>query len=296
MNISPKRSAIALRRLTHFTTVHLVAGLVAASLSIAFLGGCAKEESGIVNVCVPPTVIRTSPSDGGANEPLTKAAASFAASAGISGVKVVSATFSTPMRGNTINASSFFMMQGADTIRGTVSYSDTTAFLIVPNGLEPNLTYTCKVTKAVRDLDGIAMVADYVWTFKSIAPGTPTLVSPANGASGLASNPILAWNAVPGAESYRLQVSLSPAFVSTVYDDSTLTGTSRQVTGLAAGTAYFWRLNAKISGTSGAYSDVWKFTTIAPPAAPVLVAPAAGATAQPTTLKMTWLASSGAET
>jgi hypothetical protein len=272
---------------------------MALLLSMAFLGGCAKEEPGIVNVCVPPTVIRTSPSDGGTNVPLLKASAAavgMADMAGMAGVKVISATFSVPMNPRTISPATFTVMQASDTIRGAVSYSDTTAYFMLPDGLQPNLTYTCRITAGARDLAGTALATDYVWTFKSIAPGTPTLASPANGAVNQSLNPILAWNAVPGAGTYRLQISLSPAFVSAVYDDSLRTGTSQQLSGLVSGTTYFWRVNAKISGATGAYSDIWKFTTIVTPPAPALVAPLAGAANQPTIQAFSWLPSAGAET
>ena len=282
---------MALRRLTHFTNVPLLAGLVAASLSWAFLGGCAKEEPGIVNACVPPTVIRTSPSDGGTNEALLKSSVS----AGHAGIKVLSATFSTPMNPKTISPATFIMLLGADTIRGAVSYSDTTAFFMVQDGLEPDVTYTCKITEGVRDLAGTALESGYVWTFRTIAPGTPTLETPANGAVNQDLDPILAWNDVSGAGTYRLQVSLSPSFVSTVYDDSTHTAPSQHLTGLAAGTSFFWRVNAKISGATGAYSDIWKFTTVGSPTPPVLVSPLAGAGNQRTTLSFSWMPTLGAE-
>ena len=196
----------------------------------------------------------------------------------------------------TITAATFTMQQGTDIIRGTVSYSDTTAFLMLPNGLAPDLLYTCTITTGVRDIAGTALLKKYVWTFRTIAPGTPTLVSPANATTGLPANPVLAWNAVSRADSYRLQVSLSPAFVSTVYDDSTRHGTEQQVAGLVPGTTYYWRVNSKISGQSGAYSDVSHFTTLAMPVAPIVNAPQAGAGNQPTLMVLSWLPTPAAET
>ncbi len=288
---------------TRFPKIHLnplpiprslKAVITATLFSLPLLIGCAREDVGIVTVCIPPTVISTSPSDGGANEPLSKTAAAMAA--GMTSVKVISATFSTPMRPSSINSRTFILLQGNDTIPGIVSYSDTTAFFMVEGGLASDRTYTGKITTGVRDHVGTPLEADYVWTFTTIAPETPTLVSPAQGATGLAFNPTLVWNSVPGADTYRLQVSQSPGFVSTVFDDSTLTNTSHQLSGLTAGTSYYWRVNSKNSGTSGAYSDVWRFTVINTPASPSLVAPLAGSANQPTTLNMSWLASASAET
>ena len=291
MKTFAKNAASILGRFNHFNRGQRSAVLTGALLSVVFLGGCAKEDPGIVNVCVPPKVIRTSPADGGSNITLSKTSAS----ANVAAVKIISATFSTPMDPATINAKTFVLRQDADTISGTVSYSDTTAFLMVPDGLKPNRTYTCTLRTGIRDITGTALEADYIWTFRTMAPGAPQPVSPANLAANQPTNPLLIWNAVPGAETYRLQVSLSPGFVSTVFDDSTLTLTSQQLSGLASGTSYYWRVRTKISGESGAYSDVWKFTTLMPPAAPALVAPLAGAGNQPTTLTFSWLAASGAD-
>jgi hypothetical protein len=133
-------------------------------------------------------------------------------------------------------------------------------------------------------------------SFTTIAAGTPTLVAPVNGALNQATNPTLIWNAVPGADTYRLQVSTSNTFASTIYNDSTRTSTSQPITGLTIATTYFWRVNSKISGGTSAYSDVWSFTTITPPAAPVLVAPLDAAQNQPTSLTLSWNASTGANT
>jgi photosystem II stability/assembly factor-like uncharacterized protein len=62
-------------------------------------------------------------------------------------------------------------------------------------------------------------------------PG-PTLLSPSNGATGVATNPMLSWSAVPGAVKYRVSVS---AVFSTI-----TTGTSCRATGLSAFTHYYW--------------------------------------------------------
>lgn len=99
-----------------------------------------------------------------------------------------------------------------------------------------------------------------------------------------------------GANSYRLQISLSPAFVGLTYDDSTRTLNSQQISGLSVGTTYYWRVNSKTSGVTSPYSTVWRFTTLGQPAAPVLVLPVATAQNQPTSLSLSWLPSAGANT
>lgn len=278
-----------------FSGYRLSAGLTAVFLLVAFVGGCKEETPGIVNVCVAPTVTSTSPASGGTNVPLSKTIASNEA-ADAAAVKIISATFSTPMDVQSLNTATFTLRQGTTPISGTVSYTDTTALFVAPNGLVPSQTYTATITTGARDLVGTGLASNYVWSFTTVAPGVPTLVSPADLAVNQPSNPTLVWNPVTNASTYRLQVSTSNTFGTTFYNDSTLTGTSQMVSGLAPATSYYWRVNAKISGGSGAYSSVWRFTTLGPPAAPVLVSPLNAAQNQPSSLTLSWLASVGAVT
>ncbi len=74
---------------------------------------------------------------------------------------------------------------------------------------------------------------------------TPAIVSPAHESVDQAVAPVLRWNPVTGATRYRLTLSSDSVFRSLIIDDSTLTGTSRQVTGLSYSTGYYWRVLAK---------------------------------------------------
>ncbi|GEM_PF-2718649 len=280
------------RTARRFFDAPITAGLTAALFFIVVMGGCRKEVPGIVSVCNAPTVIRTSPVNGGTNEPLNKTSAVT----GVAAVKLITATFSTPMDPSTINGSTFTVQQGGISYPGSVSYTDTTAIFVLPNGLVPSLTYTCTITTGVRDLAGIALASNYVWTFSTIATGTPTLVAPADASVNQATSPMMIWNVVQGANTYRLQLSTSNTFANTVYDDSARTSTSQAVPGLAVGTTYYWRVNSKISGGTSAYSNVWSFTTIGTPAAPVLIAPLDAAVNIATSPNLSWNASPGAAT
>jgi hypothetical protein len=126
-------------------------------------------------------------------------------------------------------------------------------------------------------------------------PAAPALVSPADGATGVAVNPTLSWNASAGATSYGLQVSAVPDFSTTVINQTTITGTSYQATGLAYSTTYYWRVNAKNTGGTSPWSSVWILTTApVPPAPPALISPANGATGVATNPTLSWNASTGA--
>jgi hypothetical protein len=138
-----------------------------------------------------------------------------------------------------------------------------------------------------------------VWNFSTVPlpPSQPVLASPANGSSNQPSTFSLSWSPSAGAATYTCQVATDSLFSGIVLNDSTVTSTSRQVSGLANGTLYYWRVNAKNSGGTSVYSTVWNFTTAPPtPSAPVLAAPASGSTNLPVTVTLTWNSSSGAST
>ena len=85
-----------------------------------------------------------------------------------------------------------------------------------------------------------------------------------------------------------MQVSTSNSFSSFIYNQSGLTNTSQQISGLNANTTYYWRVNAtNIYGTSS-WSNVFAFKTLAPPLAPTLLAPTNNATEVALSPTLTW--------
>jgi hypothetical protein len=137
------------------------------------------------------------------------------------------------------------------------------------------------------------------WNFTSSvgAPGAPTLVSPAADATEVSTNPTFLWNMSAGATSYRLQVGTDSTFAGGIaFDDSTVTDTTKAVTGLAGVTKHYWRVSAKNAGGTSAFSAVRGFTTAPPtPVVPTLLAPANGAVDQPADLTVSWNVSAGAD-
>ena len=134
-------------------------------------------------------------------------------------------------------------------------------------------------------------------------PAPPVLTTPANGATGVLLNPLIAWIASAGATSYRLQVSTDPTFATLFIDRSGLVGSSTGITGLSAGTQYFWRMSASNAGGSGAFSASSRFTTGGgspppggAPSVPALLSPSDGADHVSRTPTLSWSAASGATT
>jgi hypothetical protein len=70
------------------------------------------------------------------------------------------------------------------------------------------------------------------------------------------------WTNVPGASSYRLDVSTSSSFGTYVsgYNDRTVLGNSQIVTGLTANTFYYYRVRS-YNGNSSGNSNVIKAKT-----------------------------------
>ena len=91
------------------------------------------------------------------------------------------------------------------------------------------------------------------------APGTPTLVSPANGAAS--AQPVtLDWSDATNAVSYEIQVDDSSGFTAPLVRSLTSTASQTSVTGLSSVT-HWWRVRAKNSaGVVGNWSAARTFT------------------------------------
>lgn len=99
----------------------------------------------------------------------------------------------------------------------------------------------------------------YVVSFT--APATPILSSPTDGATGLARNPRLKWLRSLVTSSYRVQLSTSSSFATTIIDSSGVKDSSIIFPGLAALTTHYWRVSATNAAGTSAFSSAWQFTT-----------------------------------
>lgn len=169
-----------------------------------------------------------------------------------------------------------------------IDQSDITGTSFPASGLTNNTKYYWRVN--ATNTIGTSSWSE-VWDFTTIVaiPAAPTLLSPADGATGISIDTTLAWNASTNATTYTLQVSLTPAFSSFVVNQSNISATSYEVTGLSNNQQYYWRVNASNAGGTSAWSSTWHFTTIvAIPAAPTLSSPADGETGVSTDPTLVW--------
>jgi photosystem II stability/assembly factor-like uncharacterized protein len=188
--------------------------------------------------------------------------------------------------------------------------------------LSPDSTFTdlaltdSSVTDTLRKVSPLIYDMRYYWrvkarnfggesewsetcTFKTIisAPNYPYLYQPVNNTINQPIELPIRWQRLKDAEKYYLQISTLQNFSSFVINDSTLTDTLKQVSGLNNNTIYFWRVRALNLGGISSWSDTWSFKTIvALPTVPVLTSPSNGVKNQPVKLKLTWSSVLNADT
>ncbi|MGB8215422.1 MAG: hypothetical protein WCE68_17870 [Anaerolineales bacterium] len=154
----------------------------------------------------------------------------------------------------------------------------------LPEPLDPDSTWYWRIL-AVNSLGSGPWSSP--WSFRTaILPPGP--VAPAN--TTLLDNlrPTFSWAGVSGASSYAIQVSRSNAFSGLAVNTSTSLPSYTPPADLAAGTLYYWRLQAKGPNGPSLYSPVWTFTTGDPPSIPLLISPGANVLVSSYTPTLVW--------
>ncbi len=116
-----------------------------------------------------------------------------------------------------------------------------------------------RLLSAVAGLVVMAMVAGGLFaTPAGAAPVAPDLVGPADGTT-LTSNPMLIWDPVAGALKYRVQISTSNTFGTTVVNTTTYNTQYAPPSDLAQTTLYWRVLGIDSSNVEGDWSATWSF-------------------------------------
>lgn len=206
---------------------------------------------------IPPTVIAT--------DPINNAT-------GVLLAKIITATFSVPMDPSTINANTFILRQAGVMIPGTILYSGVTVTFIPSVNLKSNTNYTVTITNAVKNVAGINLVANYVWTFTTLTVPPPTVIStsPVNNATGVVLNKVITASFSTQMDPTSINTSsfiLKEGLIS-VSGNVSYSGVTASFTptlALKANTLYTATITTiakNVAGVALASNYVWTFTTI----------------------------------
>jgi RHS repeat-associated protein len=118
-----------------------------------------------------------------------------------------------------------------------------------------------------------------------------SLIAPTNNAQLNAENINFTWNALPNATAYRIQISTTQTFATTVVNEN-VGNVSNKIYSLQPNTEYFWRVKSNLTAVFDANDEVRRLLAI--PAAPNLIYPTSGASNMPTTVNFDWDDTQGA--
>ena len=222
-------------------------------------------------LCAPPTVISVTPPTG---------------TSGVCPATVVTATFSEAMSPSTINTTTFLLTgPGTKPVAGVVTYTASTATFTPSNPLALNTLYTATITTGARDLFGIPLASNFVWTFTTsvtaCAPPTVISVAPPNLASGVCPSTVVT---ATFSEAMKPSTINTTTFTLTGPGSTSVTGVVTYVVAsdvatftpnspLALNTLYTATITTGAQSLAGAplASDfIWTFTTSTTPCIPIV--------------------------
>lgn len=110
---------------------------------------------------VAPTVISTDPEDDDIDVPLNK---------------TITASFSEVMNPATFTPSTFILVdENSNNVPVTFGFNGAVVSFDPNDNLQPNTTYTAKITTGVQNLAGVGLASDYIWEFTTVAATTVVL-------------------------------------------------------------------------------------------------------------------------
>ena len=306
---APVDASVAYDAATHVATLTPTVVLPPNTLCTATITNAVQDSTGIAMVAnyvwgfmtapvadtTPPTVVATVP---------------LSDAIGVATSAPLSATFSKPMAAASLSASTFSVAcLDSAPVKASVAYVAATqvATLTPAAALPAGTACTATITTAARDSTGIALAANYVWSFTTAAPPDTTpptviLTVPVADATGVATNTrIAATFSEPMSSATLTTASFSvacptgtPVSAAVTYDAATHVAALTPAAALPASTLCTATITTAVKDSAGnalAANYVWSFTTaaLADSTRPtvILTVPAADATGVATNTAIT---------
>jgi photosystem II stability/assembly factor-like uncharacterized protein len=104
---------------------------------------------------------------------------------------------------------------------------------------------------------------------------TLELLNPSNNSINCPININFSWKRLSNETAYNFILATDSLFINILVNDSTLTDTTKYITGLSNSTQYYWKVRGKFGLVWENFSDYWTFTTIiaTPSGVPTLITP-----------------------
>jgi hypothetical protein len=188
-----------------------------------------------------------------------------------------SATFSEVMKASTIDSTTFTLKQDSTIVKGSVSYSGSTATFTPAANLKAGLVYTATITAGAKNEEGTALKDKYSWRFTTATGGVdqaaPTIISvaPADKAIAVALNSTAIINFSKPMDPLTINATTVTLKQGTIAVTGTVaySGTTATFTpsaSLVANTVYTGTITTgakDLAGNAITVNKVWSFTTAA---------------------------------
>lgn len=186
----------------------------------------------------------------------------------------VAVTFDQEMDPNTINTTTFTLLEGNTEVSWSMVYLNNVVTFSPTSNLQTGTVYTAKLTTGVKDLNGVPIAADYIFSFTTgvaIDETVPTVVTtdPLSDATDVARNKVIAvtFSEEMNAASFTsttlaLAQGANPVTGSIEYMDKTVSFIPDQI--LDASLIYTATVSVGVKDLAGnaiAAAKTWSFTT-----------------------------------
>ncbi len=114
--------------------------------------------------------------------------------------------------------------------------------------------------RVVINMNGDDYYNRFLVKYKALFVNAPALINPVFDTKNISPNASFAWSAVKDVSSYRVQVSTTNDFSTTIVNE-VLSNTTAKYTSLLDSTKYYWRVKGLTDSDSTDWSVTWSFTT-----------------------------------